>query len=138
MKNTLSTIFFACMALTLHAESVTLTREQAFRLHAALESIGPGLNPANAVIAADNITALAGTADSVRKGSLALQRAQARLPDTPSRQDQAIKLAEEFDAKAEEIAQFDLTRLDLSSEEIREAKVAPAQLAVIRQFLRKK
>jgi hypothetical protein len=128
----------ASLTVSLVAEPITLTREQAFKLHSALEAIGPGLTPANAIVAADNLNALAPHADAVRKGAVALQRAQARVPDSPDRAERLMRLAEEFDAAADEQLTVELSPLEISADEIREAKIAPAMLATLRRHLRKK
>jgi hypothetical protein len=134
-------ILLASLALAssiLTAAPVKLSRENASRLHAALDAIAPGLNPSNAIAAADNLNALEPVANGVRKAAVALQRAQARLPDSPDKLERSIRLVEEFDARAEELMTVDLTPFELSADEIRDAKIAPGNLAVIRRWLQPK
>lgn len=128
----------ALAASILNAAPVKLSRENAVKLHAALDAIAPGLNPSNAIAAADNLNALEPVAAGIRKAAVALQRAQARLPDSADKLEKSIRLVEEFDARAEEILTVDLTPFELTADEIRDAKIAPGNLAVLRRYLQPK
>lgn len=130
-----SFVCFVGLSLCAFSAPTEISRADALRLHVALESIAPGLNPANAITAADNLTALEPAATALRKAHVALQRAQARLPDAPDRQERAIRLAEELDAAAEQLVTLDLLPLPLTPDEIREAKIQPAHLSLLRRYL---
>lgn len=128
-------VCFVGLSLCAFAAPAEISRSDALRLHVALESIAPGLNPANAIAAADNLTALEPAATALRRAHVAQQRAQARLPDTQDRQERAIRLAEELDAAAEQLVTVDLSPLALTPDEIRDAKIQPAHLSLLRRFL---
>jgi Flp pilus assembly protein CpaB len=136
MKKLLLIVLAVALRAAAFAEPVTLSREQATKLHSALDAIAPGITPANTIIAADNLNALQPIADGIRKGAVRMAREQARLSDGAERTAKAMQLAEAFDAKAEEPVTLDLTPLEISNDEIKEAKISPAVLSVIRRHLK--
>lgn len=120
----------------LFSEPVKIPREQAYKLRSALAAIAPGLTPANTIVAADDLNALAAVADGVAKASLRMEREQLRVPDSPDRAIKLAQLAEDFDAKTEEIVEIELSPIEITSDEIKDAKIAPANLAPIRRWLK--
>lgn len=131
-------ILLASSAFAADPIKVSIPREEAFRLREALEAIAPGLTPANTIVAADNINALQPIADGVAKAGLRMQREQTRLQASPDRAVLVVNLADDFDAKTAEPVDVDLTPLEISNDEIKEAKIAPKTLAAIRRWLMKR
>lgn len=121
----------------LHADKVALTRAQASELYVALATTEAGLSPANTVAAADNLNALRPHVESLDKGKVAYQRAlRALAKSQPADAElQVQKLTAELEGTAEAQIKVDLAALNLSDEEIANAKVKPAGLAVIRRWL---
>lgn len=132
-------LFLFSLAIGLcRAEPVALTRQQAFELYTALTKIEAGLSPANTIVAADNINALTPAAESYRKGAAKLQREVRAIPgDAKDATARVETLAEAFEAKAEEqlAPAPDLAPLALTADEIREAKISPGILSIIRRWL---
>jgi len=123
--------------VTLYADPIDLTRQQASDLFVALQRIDPGLSPDNVVVAADNITALKPIVEALDKGKVRAQREM----DALSGEDRAAKawaIRDKIEAKGDEVVKIDLTRMEITADEIKAAKVRPADLAPLRQFLKKK
>lgn len=120
------------------AEPMQLTRNQASELFVALAKLEPGLNAANAITAADNLTELRPVIEAFDKGKLAAQRQIRALPKTEDLEAKAQAIIDALDAKGAESVKLDLARLDLTPDEITAAKIPPAQLAIIRQHLKPK
>jgi hypothetical protein len=132
---------FALLAVGLtlvRGEPIELTRQQASDLFVALNRIEPGLSADNVVIAADNINALKGTVEALDKGKVRAQREMDLLPVTDDRAAKAWAIREKIEAKGEERVTVELTRIEVSADEIKAAKLRPADLAPLRQFLRPK
>lgn len=129
---------FALLATLCRAEPTELTRQQASDLFVALNRIEPGLSSENVVIAADNINALKPIVDALDKGKVRAQREMDALPNVDDRTARAWVVRDKIEAKADEVVKVDLTRMEITSDEIKAAKVRPADLAPLRQFLRKK
>lgn len=123
--------------VTLYADPIDLTRQQASDLFVALQRIDPGLSPDNVVVAADNITALKPIVEALDKGKVRAQREM----DALSGEDRAAKawaIRDKIEAKGDEVVKLELTRMEITADEIKAAKVRPADLAPLRQFLKKK
>lgn len=124
--------------ITANAEPIALTRQQASDLFVALNRIEPGLTPDNVVIAADNINALKPVVDALDRGKVRAQREMDALAATDDRAMKAWAIRDKIEAKGDESVNLDLTRLEISADEIKAAKVRPSELAPLRQFLRPK
>lgn len=120
------------------AETIALARQQASDLYAALSRLEPGLNAANAITAADNLIELRPTVEALDKGKVAAQRQIRVLPKSDDQEAKAQAIVDVLEARGAEPVKLDLTRLDLTPEEITAAKIPPAQLAIIRQWLKPK
>lgn len=139
MKRTIL-ILAALAAITLgSAAPIKLTRLEAYRLHAALEAVAPGLTPDNTFIASDDLTVLAPHAEAFRKADVARQRAEARIRagagDDASKLEKIIALGEAFDARAADEIPVDLQPIDISKDEQKEARIPPAVLTLLRRYL---
>lgn len=135
MKNIL---LFVALIGACRAEAVEITRQQASDLFVALTRIEPGLSAENVVIGADNITALKPIVESLDKGKVRAQRDMDTLPPSDDRATKAWAIRDKIEAKSEEKVAVDLTRMEISGDEIKAAKIRPADLAPIRQSLMKK
>lgn len=142
MKSTtrvISLLTLACALLSsLAAAPQKLTRTQASELFLALTSAEAGLAPANTIAAADNLLALRPHVEALDKGKAAYQRA-ARVIVKAAPADaeaQVIALQDQLEAKANEQVAIELVPLNLSDEELTAAKIKPAALAIIRQWLK--
>lgn len=138
MKRLLLTAYCLLLTASALAEKVKLTRAQASELFVALSRIEAGLAPANAIAAADNLNELRPNVEAFDKGKLAAQRAARALDKAEDREARTQALLDQLEAKAAEADTFELARLDLTPDEITAAKIAPRDLAVIRQHLRPK
>jgi hypothetical protein len=150
MKKILSIILFCLSAASALADKIELTRMQASDLFVVLSKIDAGLAPANAVIIADNINALRPSIDAMDKGKVAAQRkiraiiGVTVLPDgrilyaSIEAERAAEPTLSELEAKLSEPLKFELTRVDFSGDEVTATKIAPRDLAVIRQYLKPK
>lgn len=138
MKTLITITLLLVSAVVLHAEKMKLTRTQASDLYVALSRLEAGLAPANAITVADNINELRPIVEALDKGKLAAQRQARALPSTDDRDVRVQTIVDTLEVKAAEIETIDLARVDLTPDEIATAKVAPRDLAIIRQFLRLK
>lgn len=127
-------LFLACACF---GAPVSLSRLEATNLHAVLNSIQTGLSPTNAINVADDINVLLPIAQSYAKGQQAAQRAQVLLvgSDQIEKLARQIALSEEVERKGEEILTLELTLIEITADEIKEAKLAPGALAVVRRYL---
>lgn len=123
---------------SVRAEPIELTRQQASDLFVALNRIEPGLAAENVVVAADNINMLKPAVESLDKGKVRAQREMDALPASDDRNAKAWAIRDKIEQKGDEKITVDLTRMDVTADEIKAAKVRPADLAHLRQFLRKK
>ena len=120
-----------------------ITREDCTLLYISLEAVGGGLAPKNAVAAADNINVLYPTVSALDKGKNALRRTATRLGkevtykkiSAESADEQIEKFSDELTAKQEELTELEVTPLDITREELAEAKIKPAHLALLRRWL---
>lgn len=137
IKSTVITL--ALLALSASAEPIKLTRGQASDLFVALATLDAGMNPANAVSAADDINALRPTVEALDKGKVAFQRSARSLAKSqaPDADEKAQALADDLALKADEPVTLELTTFLLSDEEITATKIKPSTLAVIRRWLLK-
>lgn len=135
----ISKYFWSVLAFSaslLRGEPIELTRQQASDLFIALNRIEPGLSADNVVIAADNINVLKPVVEALDKGKVRAQRDMAAIVAGDDAKAWAIR--DKIEAKCDEKVTVDLVRIDISSDEIKAAKVRAADLAPIRQFLKKK
>lgn len=133
--------FFALLlllALSASAEPIDLTRQQACDLFVALNRIESGLSAENVVVAADNINALKPVVESLDKGKVRAARDIDALPVSDELKAKSWAIRDLIDAKGNEAVKIDLKRLDVTPDEIKAAKIAPRDLAPLRQFLAKK
>lgn len=121
----------------LPAESVKLSRAQASELYLALANAEPGFAPANTIAAADNLNALRPHVEALDKGKLAYIRAVRALQKAaPADAEQQVdKLQAQLEAKTDEEIKVELAPLNLTDDELTGAKVKPAVLAQLRQWL---
>lgn len=126
------------LAVAARAEPTELSRQQASDLFVALSRIEPGLSADNVVIAADNLNALKPVVESLDKGKVRAQREMDALPASEERNAKAWAIRERIEAKGDEVVKIELTRMDITPDEIKTAKVRPADLAPLRQYLRRK
>lgn len=138
MRRLLFTAILIISFSAVRAEPIDLTRQQASELFVALTRIEPGLTAENVVVAADNINALKPIVEALDKGKVRASRDIDSLPASAERTAKAWALREQIDAKGDEPVKVDLIRFDVSPDEIKAAKIAPRDLAPLRQFLRKK
>lgn len=129
----------------LRAESVSLSRTEAYELHAALTALQGGLTPENTFAAADAINVLDADAKSYRLAATKVLQAQAaaQATNTPEATAAFRKLDEDFAAKAAEIKAYDLAPFTITAAEIKatqlpsagQAGITGAQIATIRRHL---
>lgn len=127
--------FVLILASIGRAEPVSLSKTEAFELHAALTALAPGLSPENTLFAADAINVLEPDAKAFRTGYgklLQLQQ-QATTPE----------LAEKFkseDAKfavvADEKRTYQLPILTITKEDIANTKLSASTVATIKRLLK--
>jgi hypothetical protein len=122
----------------IHAEPIEVSRQQAADLMVALTRIDAGLSSDNVVVAADNINALRPFVESLDRGKIRAQRDMEALPASEERAAKAWAIREKIEAKCDEKVIIELTRMEISADEIKTAKVKPADLAPIRQILKPK
>lgn len=131
-------VLFILSAVILHAEPIELTRQQASDLFGALTAIEPGLSVDNIITASDNLMALKAPAESLEKLRTRASRDLDFLPASDDKQQKAWAINEAFFAKRDEVVVVELKRMDLSSDEIKAARITPRLLGPIRAFLAKK
>ena len=112
-----------------------LTRNECTELYLAVSSLESGLSPANVTAAADAINALRPTVEALDKGKLALQKAirALNLPEGSKLPASILAQAEALEEKGQEVVKVDLPALKLTPEELKDAKVKPALLAVLKR-----
>lgn len=129
------------------AEPVTLSRTEAFELHAALSALSPGLSPENMFAAADAINALESPAKSFRLAYAKLLQLQQAANAQGATPETLAKFREEdakFSAEAERKTTYEIPLLNISKDELKAASNPPngqggitvAQLAIIRRLLK--
>jgi hypothetical protein len=131
-------VVLLCLSVLSRAEPVELSRQQASDLFVALSRIDAGLSADNVVVAADNLNVLKPIVDGLDRGKLRAQRDMDLLPASEDRAAKAWAIRDSIEAKGDERVTIELTRLDVSADELKAAKVKPADLAPLRQFLKKK
>lgn len=137
LKSLLALVSFALLlALPARSEPVTLSRTEAFELHAALTKLSPGLTPDNTFLAADAINALEPTANAFRTGYAKLVQIQ-QAATTPEAIAAFRASDEKFSAIADERRTYDLTVFALTKDEVKAAGITASQLAVIKRLLKK-
>lgn len=136
MKPRAILLFLAVLPALAFAEPIKISRAEAYKLRVALEAIAPGLTPANTIVAADDLNALQSVADGVERASLKMQRENMTTVEGPDRAARLVKIVEDFDAKSDEVVEIDLSPIEISRDEIKEAKIAPKVLAPILRWLR--
>lgn len=124
--------------VSLRAEPIELTRQQASDLFVALNRIESGLSAENVVVAADNINALKPLVEALDRGKVRAQRDMDMLPPSDDRAAKGWAIRDMLETKCDEKIVVDITRMDVSADEIKAAKVKPVDLAPLRQFLKKK
>lgn len=124
------------LAAACHAEPVTLSNFDAQRLYIALNSIEAGLTAANTTILADDIGILLPKVQAFEKGNTAAQKRHKVNTATRADDPAAERYLAEVQANADQEITVDLTRVNFSEEEITAAKIKPATLAIIRQWLK--
>lgn len=137
MKN-LFLLAVLTLAPLLRGEPIEVTRQQASDLLVSLMRIEAGLSPENVVIGADNINALRPFVEALDKGKVRAQRDIDALPKGDDQLPKAWAIRERIEAKGDEVVKVDLTRMDVSPDEIKAAHVKMADLAPLRQFLKPK
>lgn len=135
MKTTRFIILAILTVAALRAAPQKLTRGEAVELYGALNSIAPGLNPANVSTAADDITALYPVAKAFDLARDAKQRVIKSLAKDPDRDAKAQAVLDELLAVQNSEITVELTAFTISDDELTAAKPAPATLAVIRRLL---
>lgn len=128
----------ALLATALKAEPIKLTRQQASDLFVALNRVEPGFSAENVVVAADNMNALRPFVEALDRGKVRAQREMDSLPPSEDRAVKGWEIRERIEAKGDEEITVELTRLEPTLEEVKAAKIAPRDIAPLRQFLRKK
>jgi hypothetical protein len=131
-------LFFLLLAAPAFGEPIELSRQQASELCAALMAVEPGLNAENVMLAADDIAALKPIAISLEKGKLAADRDMACLPASDDRIAKQWQIRAAIDRKGDELVRVELSRFDVTADEIKAAKIPPRVLSPIREFIRKK
>lgn len=129
-------ILAIAFATAIQAAPVTITRTKMSELFIALKGIGPGLTPQNTGIAADDINAMEKLVDARDKAITQAQRDALSIdrqdPEFGAKQK---KIQDSFDAFSETETKIELTPLTISDNEIRDARIAPGTLAIIRKYL---
>ena len=136
MKSLALFLLLAAAAL-LRADPVEISNQDAQKLWVALNQIPEGFTVANAMIAADDATALLPKVQAYERAMSARMRAlkvtQAMLDrhdDSPA----ALQYVAEAEDAGGRVVTVDLARFDLTPEEI--SKVRVSVLAVLRQYLK--
>lgn len=131
----LSLLILAVATASAFAVPVTMTRQEASTLHAALSSVQAGLSPVATMAAADDINALVNIAQTLQKGQIAAQRLQLLVPAGPDQLAKQLEIGKSIEDAADKPVTIELTLIDVTPEEIKDAKIAPIALSVIRRFL---
>lgn len=123
---------------TLRAESMKLTNHQADELLGSLLSLESGLTAVNTTLAADNINELRPKVEAYAKGTQAAQKRYAAAVAKAAKDDTGPMTAfqEETDANYHNEITVDLSRFELSNDEITAAKIKPGILSVLRLYLK--
>ena len=123
---------------SLRSEPVTLTRTEAFELHAALTDLSNGLSPDNIFIVADDINALDVTAKTYRAAVSKILQLQQTVNASPTPENIASFRAEDakLAAAAEEKKVYELKMPELTKDEVKAAKISATQLATIKRLLK--
>jgi len=152
MKTLKALLFLAVATSTSFAADkikVALTNQQAVNLYNALGSISPGLSPVDTIIAADDINVLEKVATDFMKGQQkALRLAQEVKVDDPSKLTKQAAILLPIEALGDTPVAVDkaspgiiapgiveLTPLDISTDEIKDAKIPAINLSVLRKYL---
>lgn len=128
-------VVLAVSAAPAFAVPVTITRIEAMILNNALSSLKFGLSPNDTVIASDDINILQPFATSLTKAQTAAGRAGIMLADGPDKNAKQLAILVEAEKTQDEVIHLDLTPLDLSSDEIKDAQITPQVLSMIRRYL---
>lgn len=136
-------LFSACTATVLASETVktvTMTRQDAANLYNALSAISNGLSPSDTIAASDNMIALEKYATAYQKLLQAADRMVALVPvdiqhPTHEELQKQIAIREEAEKHALDPVDVTLTLFDVSTDEIKDGKISPGLLSIVRRFL---
>jgi hypothetical protein len=127
-------------AISVRAETVELTRNEAYELHTALSALAPGLSPDATLAAADDINALQADADAFRQGYAKLLQLQQTA--NASNTAEAVASFHEADAKFSAAISakkaYDLSLVPITKEDIAAAHLSASTVATIKRLLRPK
>lgn len=138
MKTLLCCFLFSVSVCGLIAEPIEMTRQQASDLLVALTRIESGINADNVVTAADDMNALRPFVDALDRGKVRAQREMDTLPPSDDRAAKQWAIRDKIESKGDEKITVGLTRFEISTDEIKSAKIPPRDLAPIRLLLRTK
>lgn len=136
MKTTLILLLAFGFPLLAPAAPLKLSNLEAQRLYAALNSIDAGLSAANTTLLADNMNVLLPKVQAFEKGNAAAQKRLKITATTKTDEPAAEAYLAEIEANSEREITVDLSPVKLSDEEITAAKLRPALLATLRQWLK--
>ena len=135
-KILLATLAALCAFSVLRADPVKLTNSQAKELWQTLSSIDAGLSAANTTAVADDILALQPKVEAFEKGNMAAAKRLGVVPTTRLDDPAGVKYLAELEQNQEVEITVELTRLEISADELTAAKIRPSVLAVVRRYLK--
>lgn len=137
MKTFVKFIAFAfILVLSLRAEPTKISVSDCTELYVALSNLQPGLTPSNTGIAADDMNALLQKAKDLDAAKLSAYKLSIAIsPTAPDKATQAQKIQDNYDSYAASVVTVDLTRFQISDDELKASPLATKYYAVIKRLL---